>query len=1102
VLKNKLTHHFSQNSRFSGELYHQNGQVADLNVTQISLSSVVRGERPYSVIFDWKNSDGKVEVSCTCPFFGTGNWCKHVWATILASEEADLIPYTLNDPNVSFLHMGLHKTHPEGNRSANHPADLRPISTRAAAPRLHPWRFQLDRIGGGGDSESPSFNDNVNSPASTSATTTEIWYQLEFSGNGVEPQTLVRFHAKSSNKSGRLGGLKPLKLREEDIAQLPEGEDKELLKRLVGNSARQDSYDFGNRSDRFLGAVISQLCNNELLPRLCATGRFGISLKKEGPVTDLTPIQWEENTPWKFEIDFSEINNRWVAYGYFRRNDERRPVNEVDALFSSGLMLSHGKLSCVTFAKDLGWVEQLRRPDGFSVPISDIEPFIEKVHDIPYLPQITWPENFPWKVLHVVPQKQLSLSSKRGFKSTPHFLAHLSFKYGDSTAAFGKKTRGVVDKNSRTIYVRDWDFENAAQAEVLKLGAQIPQASLKLDSDLLVPTKAFIGAVRTLLAAGWKIESQKVAIRPLQEFKIEIVSGVDWFDLKIKGQLPSEKIGITQLLDAIKKDGSLIQLGDGTQGLLPEKWLEQYAAIAQLGEAHGDGLRFKKSQSVLLDALLQSHVENFKPDLQFQKTVEKIRESVQIRVPNEPKGFEGKLRRYQREGLGWLQYLHSMDLGGCLADDMGLGKTIQVLALLQALPSDLPSLIIVPKSLVFNWISEAAKFTPSLKVLEYTGSRRRELKPQWAEADLIVTTYGTIRTDITELSENQFFYVILDESQMIKNSSSQIGKAVRLLAAEHRLVLTGTPIENHIGELWSQLEFLNPGMLGGAAAFKRTTVDLDPVEGSSEKADWLSSLSDALKPFILRRTKEKVLKELPSKSEQILYCDFEKEEQELYEDLRDHYRSNLLGKVEENGLNKSKILILEALLRMRQAACHYGLVDKSRVHEESAKTRVLLSRLVEILQSGHKALIFSQFTSFLSIIKRLLDEQNIVYEYLDGSTIDRKERVDRFQNDDKCPVFLLSLKAGGVGLNLTAADYVFILDPWWNPAVEAQAIDRTHRIGQHKSVMVYRLITRNTVEEKVLELQKKKRALADTILSTDQSILRKISLEDLTTLMT
>jgi SNF2 family DNA or RNA helicase len=328
--------------------------------------------------------------------------------------------------------------------------------------------------------------------------------------------------------------------------------------------------------------------------------------------------------------------------------------------------------------------------------------------------------------------------------------------------------------------------------------------------------------------------------------------------------------------------------------------------------------------------------------------------------------------------------------------------------------------------------------------------------------------------------------VILDEAQAIKNADSQAAKAARLLKGRHRLAMTGTPIENHLGELWSIMEFLNPGLLGPGSVFKRN------ASGDGDR----TLLAKSLRPFILRRTKAQVVQDLPEKTEQTLHCDMEPAQRQLYEELRAHYRQALLRK-DAAELNRSKIEVLEALLRLRQAACHPGLIDPTRVVEPSAKLDMLLPQISEVVEEGHKALVFSQFTSFLTIVRDRLDGEKLRYEYLDGRTRNRAERVVRFQNDPEIPIFLISLKAGGLGLNLTAADYVYLLDPWWNPAVEAQAIDRTHRIGQTQHVFAYRLICGDTVEEKILELQQRKRDLADAILNADNRLIQNLTREDL-----
>ncbi|HSR11328.1 MAG TPA: DEAD/DEAH box helicase, partial [Thermodesulfobacteriota bacterium] len=444
-------------------------------------------------------------------------------------------------------------------------------------------------------------------------------------------------------------------------------------------------------------------------------------------------------------------------------------------------------------------------------------------------------------------------------------------------------------------------------------------------------------------------------------------------------------------------------------------------------------------------------------------------------------------------------------------DDMGLGKTIQVLARLEErreekakdgfAESPRPSLAVVPRSLIFNWKQEAARFTPRLRILDHTGTGRAGRNGEasfenFSEYDLIVTTYGTLRRDAAKLKDVRFDYAVLDEAQVIKNPATASAKAARLIRAENRLVLTGTPVENRLGDLWSLFEFLNPGMLGSASVFKE-------IGAGGKQADLQgrSLLGRALRPFILRRTKEQVAADLPQKTEQTLYCDLEGPQRKLYGELRDFYRRTLLARVSREGLNKNKLHVLEALLRLRQAACHPGLIDPARRQESSAKLDALLPQLEEVTQAGHKALVFSQFTSLLSIVRERLNAEGVPYEYLDGSTRDRAARVERFQTAADCPLFLISLKDGGLGLNLTAAEYVFLLDPWWNPAVEAQAIDRAHRIGQERAVFAYRLIARDTVEEKVLELQKTKRDLADAILNADNSLIRDLGREDLELLL-
>jgi SNF2 family DNA or RNA helicase len=538
--------------------------------------------------------------------------------------------------------------------------------------------------------------------------------------------------------------------------------------------------------------------------------------------------------------------------------------------------------------------------------------------------------------------------------------------------------------------------------------------------------------------------------------------------------------------------------------LIPDEWRESLDAFSASASAdHKGTLRFRRSQALLLDTLLAA-----RDDVRFDEVFRSARERISSLqpVPEAPvPSFRGTLRPYQKEGLGWLTFLRELGFGGCLADDMGLGKTVQVLAMLcgrreTAEAPFRPSLVVAPRSLIFNWRSEAGRFAPDLRVMEHASPERSRNHEDFSGADLVLTTYGTLRRDAPIFAAAEFDYAILDEAQAIKNAASQSAKAAKLLRARHRLALTGTPIENHVGELWSLFEFLNPGMLGGRAT--RVPPWLKAAGGKGEEAEKARTVvARVLRPLLLRRTKSEVARELPERVEQTIVCELEPKQRAMYDELRAYYRESLLQRVDDAGMNRSKMHVLEALLRLRQAACHPGLIDARRAGAGSAKLDTVISEVTVLIEEGHKVLVFSQFTSFLALVRAELDRAGIVYEYLDGKTRNREERVRRFQEDPSVRLFLISLKAGGLGLNLTAAEYVFLLDPWWNPAVEAQAIDRAHRIGQERTVVAYRLVARDTIEEKILLLQNDKRALADAILTEDNSVLRQLTREDLDLLL-
>jgi SNF2 family DNA or RNA helicase len=472
-------------------------------------------------------------------------------------------------------------------------------------------------------------------------------------------------------------------------------------------------------------------------------------------------------------------------------------------------------------------------------------------------------------------------------------------------------------------------------------------------------------------------------------------------------------------------------------------------------------------------------------------------------VPLSPK-VQAELRPYQKQGFHWLWFLYSYGLNGILADDMGLGKTLQTLVLLQhAKDQDgsKPSLIVCPTSVVYNWGNEARKFTPDLNVIDLTGPNRYGQYKKIKDADIVITSYALLRRDINALKEYPFRYVILDESQNIKNYESQTAQASKDLQCHHRLALSGTPIENRISELWSVFDFLMPGFLYDLDEFKYKYVV--PIEEKGNR-DAERRLRKQVFPFILRRLKRDVAQDLPPKVENVQYCELTEKQRELYLDILEKTRDQVFAQVAEKGVGGSQMSILSALLRLRQICCHPALLDDnlSQGVNESGKFEALQDMLEEIISEGHRVLLFSQFVEMLKIMKGWLERKGIRHEYLTGETKDRETIVNRFNRDDSIPIFLISLKAGGTGLNLTGADYVIHYDPWWNPAAEDQATDRAHRIGQTKSVFVYRLIAKGTVEEKIMKLKERKRDLVDSIISADRSIGKTLSFEDLKEILT
>ncbi|MGZ3469333.1 MAG: DEAD/DEAH box helicase [Isosphaeraceae bacterium] len=835
-----------------------------------------------------------------------------------------------------------------------------------------------------------------------------------------------------------------------------------------------------------------------LVERLAKTGR--LRLRRTEGEDDPPTMRWDDSQPWRIYLDIRTEagGKRWAWRGGLRRGDNRMDLAEPLVLLPGLLVLGVGRAARFDDLGVMSWILRLR----YEKEITFVEPqqdlMLGRILAETRVPPLELIESIRLEEIVARPRPCLTLRSPRQNwgMAADKLLGELEFDYDGAIIPAGRTTPLAVSTELGLVIRRDPRTESSADIKLFELGFREAKDPRLDPGTLELPAKRMGPVTKDLVLAGWRVEAEGKLIHPAGEFKIALSTGIDWFDLDGGIDYGGQSVNLPDLLAAARRGETMIELGDGSMGMLPEEWLKKYGMLGDLGTAENGALRFNASQAGVLDALLANQPE-IQVDAAFEKVRERLRQFEGVVALDSPPGFHGELRPYQREGLGWLDYLQRFGFGGILADDMGLGKTIQVLALLQRRryrrQAKGPALAVVPRSLVFNWIQEAAKFTPRLKVLDYTGPGRHSLREKFAEYDLIITTYGTLRTDITELTNFEFDYVMLDESQAIKNADSQSAKAARLLRARHRLAISGTPIENHLGELWSVIEFLNPGMLGSDTVFKKYA---SAGTGAGLDAADRILLAKTLRPFILRRTKSQVVQDLPEKTEQTLYCDMETEQRRCYDELRVHYRDALLRK-DAVELNRSKIEVLEALLRLRQAACHPGLINPDVSSEPSAKLEMLLPSIAEVVEEGHKVLVFSQFTSFLAIVRERLDQEQLVYEYLDGRTRNRAAKVERFQNDPDCPIFLISLKAGGLGLNLTAAEYVYLLDPWWNPAVEAQAIDRSHRIGQTQHVFAYRLICRGTVEEKILELQQKKRDLADAILNADNRVISTLTREDL-----
>jgi len=726
-----------------------------------------------------------------------------------------------------------------------------------------------------------------------------------------------------------------------------------------------------------------------------------------------------------------------------------------------------------------------------------------------------------FEIIDTPVHKEAILSVATDIAGFPVFIP--VFKYNDQIVKMdddGKKVAVFEVKNGNYVFYRfdkdlSWEENIISKLRNLELQGEVHALHLA-DSTSESPTNALYDAIGWLSKNSAGLGEMGISISQegleqsyftgLQTLSLQINQNNDWFDIFATVTFGQFSIPFIRLRKNIMNQIREFRLPDGEIAILPLEWFAKYHNIFSFGKVGDQSIRLQNYHFTLIEEIADEM------DASVQEKIKSLN-TASLELQEIPVDLNAALRNYQYDGYNWMYHLFLRGLGGCLADDMGLGKTIQALTLLLRLkreeqlvpvfqhkksgqlslfvaeePAEAQlqsaTLIVLPVSLVHNWEKEIQKFAPALKVYVYSGARRREkgsLNDIINNYDIILTTYGTVRNDVEELSQYEFFFLILDESQYIKNSESKTYKTITGIRSQHRIVLTGTPIENSLSDLWAQMNFLNRGLLGSKNYFKQEF--LLPIE-RDKSTDASEKLQKLIQPFILRRTKEQVAKDLPSLTQETIVVEMTPEQSEFYETEKSAVRNVLLQNLQEDGLQKSTFFVLQALTRLRQIAIHPRLLD----HEsacESGKFNDIIAMIGILVAENHKILVFSSFVKHLNLLADEFKKEKWNYSLLTGQTTDRKQVIEEFQENPEKKIFLISLKAGGVGLNLTAADYIFITDPWWNPAAEMQAISRAHRIGQDKKVFVYRFISENSIEEKIQKLQDKKSKLANEFVNSN-----------------
>ncbi len=1106
-LKEILAELVEDNIRQRGYLYFIKGYVRNLKFESKKATADVQGTSVYKVEINFNNDRYPLDCWCTCPYNETAV-CKHVVAVLYKLNSfnffsfSNIIPFDgasfsydkYTDDVYERLNLSLKDKNKSLNkilkRNINEPNTrqqwLKELGRRQEEDKLNEFKNRFTGLIG--KNEKKNFNAN---------------YKIAYAINVTEYNSSIYVVRQRIKKNGTFSA--PEVVHGTNLKDLPvESFQEKLIIDTISRSYGEFSVELYHNNNFLTNSQIRLHINeayifSELLNFL--TGKEVYYFEGYGEINKRVFIQ-EETGHAEAVIDDNGNGELSLNLRFYFNNELLKPGTKIIPVLDSPLwVMSENKIFKITNLTYQQIVNFAENQGGIFIPQIYLEYFEESllpglVKNLPLVSDKYKIEEIPAAAVNRIYLEEEDNKLKIILK---YYYSGFEVGYDDT-----EKVTSFFKEGKITKIIRDKNLEESARQEIKNFFVK------EIDKGVFIvrknPVDFLFESLPYLKEKGFEIfgsaELSNFKVNTSKPaFSFNVSSGIDWFDVSAEINFSGVPISFDSLINAIKHKKEYVRLEDGSVGILPKQWINKFhraLAFGTINKNQTDGkgeIRFSKLQANALDMLIED--AEAETDEAFKEQIEKLNSFEKITSKEIPGIFYNVLRPYQKSGYDWLYFLKEFNFGGILADDMGLGKTIQVLALLSneyGNGKNIPSLVIAPTSVVFNWMNEAEKFSPHLKLLNHTGKERiKEDSLHFENYNVILTSYSIILRDINILTGREFNYLILDESQKIKNPNSKTARLIKTIKAEHRLCLTGTPVENNLTELWSQMTFLNPGMLGQLKRFEEAFVR--PIQKSED-----NSASEYLRrtvyPFILRRTKEVVAKELPPKTEMIHYCEMEPGQEKIYNIWRDSIREEVIKEIETNGIKKSGFKVLEGLLRLRQICNHPSLV-KENYKNKSGKFEEFKELLEGVLGENHKVLVFSQFVKMLEIIKEYLDYKEITYEYLTGSTLNREACVNNFQTNDDVKIFLISLKAGGFGLNLTAADYVFHYDPWWNPAVEMQATDRTHRIGQDKNIFVYKFITRNSVEEKILKLQNKKKELVENIITSENGILKNLTREDI-----